>query len=133
MPYTYKQFQDEPIYIATFGDSFDAGADPASVERRLSAALATHTGPVFYIADLTETSVSFKDVVLGLSNAYRSEDPSTYLDERLHMCIVGSDEFVRLAVDAVAHQRHYGEVKVEVFSTVEDALSHVRQQIGGAG
>jgi hypothetical protein len=86
-------------------------------------------GPIYYINDFSQFGISFSNLVLALDDITRGQ-ASTLFGPQVHMILVGTSEMVKLWGEA-AKQKQYGERKIPVFSSRDEAIAYARQQLGG--
>lgn len=126
MSYTFKQLANEPIFIAKFTEPFDVVADGSGVAGKLQDALNNSSGPVYYVADMSEVRIQFSDLVIGLAQAY-SDKSSPYANPRLKTFTVANDELIAIGTKAAAEQEQYGHAAVKLYSSVDAAMQDVRE------
>jgi hypothetical protein len=124
----FERIPNEPIIIGTFGNPYEPIRDAGATSEALNKALNETEGNVYYVADFLMTSFSFSDMAIGMSEAFRAPG-SPYANPRLKMYIVGSAELLRLGVEAAATQQQYGSVPMQMFPSVDEALTKVRADL----
>jgi hypothetical protein len=124
----FERPPNEPIVIGTFGNPYDPMRDAGATSEELNRALNESKDNVYYVADFSMTSFSFSDMAIGMSEAFRAPG-SPYANPRLKMYIVGSAELLRLGVEAAKTQQQYGSLPMQMFPTVDEALTKVRADI----
>lgn len=126
MAVKFEKLPSEPILLATFTDPLDATADTRILNETVAQTLSEMDGALYLIADLSDASIGFSDIVIGLGAASRG-DMAFFRAERLKMVTVGVGELVT-RVAQFAQQKQYGNFGSVVLPTVEDALKHCRSK-----
>lgn len=122
----FEELPNEPILIAKFTDPLDATQDTKTLNETVAQVLAGMDGALYLIADLSEASIGFSDIVIGLGAASRG-DMAFFKAERLNMVTVGVGELVT-RVAQFAQQKQYGNFGSVVLPTVDEALEYCRSQ-----
>lgn len=128
MTYEIKQMENLPIFVATMSEPHDAIADATGIEKEMHQNIAAVNGTVYYIPDLSAIKITFSNIVIGLNEAFKEGSGSFYSNPRVKMLMVGSDEMLRVAADA-GSQDQYGNVPIELFATVDEAVAHAKAQL----
>lgn len=128
MPVEIRQIDNEPMYVAIFTEPFITEETTPITTKALSDALAATDGTVYYISDFTQIKLTFNQLVSGLADAFAGKVQTPFTNPRLHMIIVGDDEFVRLGAQA-AKQEQYGSLDIQLFPTIDEAIAHARQKL----
>ena len=84
---------------------------------------------IYVIADVSQLSLSFGDIVQGLASAFSPSSDVRKVppyDNRVRAILIGSGTLIRL-VAAGGRQDQYGNRQLEVFETLDEALAHIRQ------
>ena len=120
----FEELSDERILIAKFVDPLDAAQDTNVLNKMVAQVLAKTADDLRLIADLSEASIGFSDIVIGLGAASRG-DMAFFKAERLKMIAVGMGEIVtRMA--QFAQQKQYGSLASVVLPTLDEALEYCR-------
>lgn len=126
MAVSFEELPDEPILIARFSDPLDASQDTKLLNETIAQVLAGMDGNLYLIADMSEASIGFSDIVIGLGAASRG-DAAFFRAERLKMVAVGMGDIVtRMA--QFAQQKQYGSFGSVVLPNVDEALKYCRSQ-----
>lgn len=120
---------NEPIIIAVYTNPFNAVEDSNAVAGYLIDFLEKSKEQVYFVADMREINVTFSDLVSGLAVAYTTPG-SPYANPRLKTFTVATDELISLGAKAVAEQRQYGRADVQLYNTVEAALTEIKTLMG---
>ena len=117
---------EEPILIISYlGERVEQDIPASSAE--IAQMLDGIEGPIYRIVDFTKAKIDFAVLVEGLARSTR-KDPGTFSDPRMRPIFVGTQEMVRFGAES-ASQDHYGNLKIMVVGTREEALAYARQQI----
>src|SRR5678815_2205750 len=100
MSQTLQAVRHEPIFVATFGEPFDAVKDGSTIATMLQDALNNSEQTIYYIADMRDVQVQFTELVAGLAHAY-SDKYSPYVNPRLKIFTVAHDTVSVLETKAV--------------------------------
>jgi hypothetical protein len=125
MVISFEELPNEPILIAKFSDPLDALQDTQILNKTVAQALAKIDTDLYLIADMSEASIGFSDIVIGLGAASRG-DMAFFKAERLKMVAVGMGEVVT-RMSQFARQKQYGEWVSVVLPTVDEALEYCRE------
>lgn len=129
MAISATRLPDEPIIIVKYIDPPDPPDEQAAeTSHQMSALMKDIEGPVYRINDILDYDLQFSDMVLGMAAEMRGGLPGTVSDSRVHTVTVGSSELVRIGTEA-AKQSQYGEIDIKLFTSIDDALSYVREEI----
>jgi len=127
MPFEIRQVPDEPIFVVTFSDPFTP-EDINGIEEIMTQKLRAIAGPICYLPDMRKVNVTFRDVVMGLAEAFKPGPNSFYRDERVHILTIGgTNELISQASQAAAKSQ-YGHVQIEVYSDVDEAIAAARSK-----
>jgi hypothetical protein len=128
MSQSVKQLSNEPIFVAKFSEPFNVVQDGSSVAAALQEALNNSSTTIYYIADMRDVKIQFTDLVAGLAQAY-TDKSSPYVNPRLKTFTVANDTLIALGTKAAAEQEQYHKASVKLYSTVDEALTDIRQLI----
>lgn len=126
MPYEVSRLADEPIIIATLTDPIDWAHDIKQTTAQVAALAAEIDGPGFRITDLTQATVTFSELMMGLATVLRSEG-GWLSNPRMRPLVVTKQKLGREFQTFVAEQEQYGKLNVEVFSTLAEAIAFARK------
>jgi hypothetical protein len=127
MPYQVSRLGHEPIIIATLSDPIDWAQDIKKTTAEVAALAAEIEGRGFRITDLTQTNVTFSELMMGLAAVLRSEG-GWLSTPQITPLVVTTQELGREFQAFVAQQEQYGKLHIEVFSTLEQAVAYAREQ-----
>jgi hypothetical protein len=128
MPIINEQLSDEPnIIISRIEEPFNLEKDTAGSLKQLAGFLEATTGTVYVIADCRKLSPSFSDVVMGL--AQTSQPGSPLRNERMETIVVATGQIFTNMV-AWYKQQHYGQLEMQLYQTLDEAISHAKSKLG---
>jgi hypothetical protein len=117
---------NEPILYAVL--SGQVTPDDVCALYRESARLADEIGGTVYrISDVSSIEVSFSDLVDIMSRAAQKQ-PGSPADPRMVGVMFGASESAYMYSDGM-RQDHYGNRKVPVVKTYDEAMAYIRQQM----
>lgn len=126
MSASVKQLPNEDVVIVSYAEPFNPAQDVTYAKHELEKILASKTGPVNAIVDLSQIRLSFADLVASMGQTVDPDSETAAQKGRLISTLVGSTALIKMAADAYA-QEQYGGMKVEIFPTVEAALDHIHK------
>jgi hypothetical protein len=127
MPFQVTRLDDEPIVIATLADPIDWAHDIKQSTAQVAALAAEFEGQGFRITDLTQATVTFSELMMGLAAVLRSEG-GWLSNPQIRPLVVTTQELGREFQKFAAEQEQYGKLQIEVFSTLEEAIGYARTQ-----
>lgn len=115
---------DRHLLISIYTNPLDPYHDVQGVVDAVNAHYSP-TGPMLYIiSDVTELTINFSDLVVGLANATTRADRWHVGAPNSTTSIVGSGEMVALGASSVS-QDQYGGAEVLMFATLDEAIAAV--------
>lgn len=123
-----EAFENEAIVIGHFEEPFNASSDLGDLNEAVTEMLQTSDGIVYRIEDLTHIDVSFSALVEGLSVVTSKTHEGSARNERIRLLFAGHDQDLLEMLQSSFKQKQYGEIDVEIFETLDDALTYVREQ-----
>ena len=126
--YTFRKLPGEPIIVFTPSASYHMAIDvQASIETAFEV-LAELTESVYYIHDwLAIKPLDINDVSVGAMSAALSQNPLFKHPQIREIIFVTTDKILLAAAEGL-NSKVYDYIQVRSFSTMEEALSHVRSQ-----
>ena len=118
----------EPILIQTLDKEFNFGTDGKPLLEKTMATLDAQSEPIFYIADMTEVDFSLDDVI-GASNLV-TRQVAMFRHPKMREGIIITESFLMNLAAKGLNSPIFGDIKVKVFKTVDEALAYVREAIG---
>lgn len=127
MAHTTEALPGEPIIITTYSEPYDPVSDV--VEANLEVAELLGDLPLaYYINDIQQVELTFSKVIQTMSSAFR--DRSSLDSSRIRRIAVGTGKMLKLFVEG-AKQFQYGEINIELFESIEEAVAFARSQLEG--
>ena len=129
---TYMQtieqpFPGEPIVVTTYSEPYPPDKDIVEANHQVKAILEQIDGPIYLINDIRSVEFNFSQVVVSMATAFK--DRSSLPPDRIIGIAVGTQSMLKLFVNS-AKQFQYGEVSIERFDTVEEAIAFARERLG---
>jgi hypothetical protein len=123
--YDIQWLPGENIVVECISADFSIKDDTIPSNRVIIALLESVPGPMPYILDVTDISVTFGDMVGVLGAGTRGEAPAYIHRNISELLVVTQSVLITLGVQALA-QAQYGGLKTHIFSTREEALTYAR-------
>lgn len=128
MTYTTEKLPDESIIVHTLSSEYRMGRDArTAIQEIAEIANGMEEKPVYIIIVTHDLKMNFGDLVQGLAMATRGET-AIFTDPNIRLRLVGSGSLVEIGAKAF-EQRQYGGLDVRLYTTLEDALEGIRQEI----
>lgn len=121
-----KFLADESIMVATIEDP-PGPNDSAEIRQAGLKFIQEKGGHIYRILDFSKTKITFDIMVNAMAEDRKA--PGGVGDPNITTAFVGSAELIAFGVKALKEQKQYGQVPVELFSSVDDALVWVRAKI----
>lgn len=125
MTYTIELFSDEPILYCSFHHDFDFDNEISKLIDQSNAALDAVPEPVYLIADTLAYQFSISDVITGASLTTRGEKPPFFHPNVRKVIWVLDSKLMELTAKGL-NSPAFGNLEIEVFSTLEEALDYCR-------
>ncbi len=103
-------------------------AEQSALQHDVRALLDQATEPLYYIIDLTQTTLSFNDILRGSSGGARAESSPWRHSNIRGVIFVSADEIIHRAV-AGLDSAAFGHFKAVTVNTLEEAINHINQQV----
>ena len=123
MSFTIEKLPGEPIVLLTTHKDIDISHETSQIIEQAVELFDSLDEPVFYIVDMTHSSVDLEDLLVGAS-AVLVQKYINHPNMR-EMMIVSSDEAVHLSVQGFDSDA-FGNVKAQIFTALADALDYAR-------
>ena len=127
MLFSVEKLPNEPIMFTVLGDEYSIAADVEKTIAEIHRVLDTCTEKVYSITDITHLSFNATDVVYG-ANAVTRQFQVLKHPKIIENIIITQNSIMKLAADGV-NRPIFGNIKVQVFATAEEAFVYVRGKI----
>lgn len=127
MPAQFEQLPGERILISTFSADFDHSTESPAVLEETIRLLDQQSQPVIFIMDIRGVSFSLEDVMSAANMATRQTEVFKH-PNILENIMVTESRMIDLAMRGL-NSPMFGNVKVRVFGTREEALDYALQQL----
>jgi hypothetical protein len=120
---------DLPVIIGTWHTGFKFADHGEEYSREVGALLDAQTSPVYYIMDMNQLEdISVEGIVLSANRGARGANPNLHHAMNRGSIIVAKAAVLHLAAKGLDTSA-FGNVKVKLFESVEDALDYVRAAV----
>ena len=128
MSFTVEKYPDEPIILSTYHESFDPSRDIHQVFKLVSQLADGINGPVYRIIDNRRLHLTFDKMTI-LMGEESQRKPGSISDPRLSTVIVTTSDLAQFGAKSMREQEQYGKHPLTLFTSLEEALAHVRAEI----
>lgn len=118
-----------PVLVFEAGKDYSAAADLEKANVEILDLLDNSTKPVYHLVDMRNSDISFEDVQLGANAAGRGPNPIFRHSKVKQVMFVTQNPMLKLAVEGMQSDI-YGNVTVLQFDTMDEALAHIRADMG---
>jgi hypothetical protein len=117
------------ILLITLSDPYDFRTESTKIMDELHGILGNITDIVYVIYDVTKLSISFSDIIDGVSSGFARprNDADKQLNKYSRMILVGASTLITVGAKTAA--RFSPERPFPVFKTVEEALDYVQTDL----
>lgn len=126
--FQFEKLPGEPIAIFKALPSYNMAADArASVEGAFEF-FETIDEPVYYVHDFLDiTPLNFEDVSIGAMTVAIAENPIFKHPKIREIIFVTTSDLLAMAAKGLDTEP-YGNIKIHIFTRMEDALAYAREQ-----
>ncbi|MBN1312229.1 MAG: hypothetical protein JXB30_12490 [Anaerolineae bacterium] len=123
-----ERLQDEAIIVYRYPEKLESNQEIRDATVAEADLVLKMPDPVIWVIhDTRRLTIDFGRLVTALVTL-TTEGPEGADDPRLRVAAISSSELVKLAAKA-ATQKQYGNWKVSIFETYEEALMHAREDL----
>lgn len=119
----------EPIFLTTVTEEFDVAKDAPALLEAMKNAFDAAAEPMYMIDDMRKMRVSFSDVVNGLALSTRGDLGIANHPKVRKIIIVTTNELLKFSSNALKQAQYGGISNVEVFTSLEAALTAIRGEM----
>ena len=127
MTYTIEKVPDAPIVIMVH-DSRQSPEELQEVIAAVSATVDAQPEPVFMVLDIHKLDLGVDDLISAASTGARGPGAVLHHPKIRENLVVSSKSVVKMAMKGLTTAT-FGNVKVRVFKTQEEALGYCREKI----
>ncbi len=128
-PYVIEMHPDLPIMMTKFEEDFVFMHDGLPYSADVKAFLDMQTSPIFYVFDLSAWHLmSFEEMMLAAAQAAKGKQSNFHHPMNRHTLIVTNNNLVSNSAEGMKSPA-YGEVKIKVFNSVDDALNFAKSEM----
>lgn len=124
MSFKVEKLPDEPIIVATIHEDYDLVNEIPLSDRAVRDILQTVDEPQSYIIHF-ELQLSFDEILLGATKVARGQDPLWHHPYIKQVILVSNDASMKISAAGMSADM-FGNLNIQVFETLEDALDYVR-------
>jgi hypothetical protein len=126
MAFQTKYMTGEPIMVVLYAAALEFD-DAAKVRQEVVKFKQAQGGHVYRVLDFSKTQLTFDIMVSAM--AEERNQPGGVGDPDVTTVFVGTAELVAFGVKAMKEQKQYGQAKVELFTSVDEAVAFARSKI----
>lgn len=127
--YHFEKLEGEPILLFTVYNTYSMATDAQESVRVTFDILDDIGEPVFYVLDwLNLNPLSLEDVSEGAMRVALAENPLFKHPQIRGLAFVTLSDIFTLAARGLDSDT-YGNIKIEIFATVNEALAYAREQL----
>jgi len=127
MAYQLEQLPDEPIVICTISQNYDMATDAPLFAQEIEVLASSRSEPFYLVIIEAGYTPGFDDVIVGANVATRGEHPVFRNPGLREVLYVTSNKVTQLALKGL-NSPIFGNTRVKVFGTQEEALAYARSQ-----
>jgi hypothetical protein len=118
----------EPIILHKLDATFSLAKDMIPDSERVTKLLDSSQQPLYLIVDLTDVKLNFSDLVASMATATKGGKAVLRHPNIKQIIAVTTSDLLALGAKALK-QAQYGQLEAQVFSSLDEALTYVRQAI----
>lgn len=122
-----QRLQDLPAILLDIQEPFDPKEDVTRSAQEAARLQQELDRPIYRIIDLSKVDMEFSEMIVAMGNERKQAGGSS--DPNITTCFVGSSDVVRMGTKALAEQDQYGKGKVSLFTSVNEAIAFIREDI----
>jgi hypothetical protein len=123
-----KKLPDEPILIVTLSGYITEWVRSALVGVEMTAILDASSEPLFLILDMSAVEQCYEDIVIGATKAAHGKKPLLKHPNIREILEVTTNSLYETVAESLDNPI-FGNIKIRLFQTREDALAYARQVI----
>jgi hypothetical protein len=125
MSFSIELFSDDPILLCTFHRDLNLGSELFALADQSNAALDAAPEPVYFISDTLAYTFSVPDLAAAANAATKGAKPPFFHPNVRKVIWVTDSKVMGLAARGF-NSPTFGNVEIEVFPTLEEALAYCR-------
>lgn len=122
-----ERIGNEPIVVMHFLEPFDGAADVGRANEITAQLLQEMGAPIYRIEHVGHMELDFSKMVAGLG-ASKKAVTGSMADTNVYGIFVGEGDIPEMTAKAFS-QGQYGGKEVPFFNSVQEAITHARQQM----
>ncbi len=129
MPVKIEHLPNEPIIIQTMSSDYSLIDEFPKDHPKLYAMLDELTEPVFWIVDISKVKkLDMQDLLTGTKLVASGKKPLYHHPNIRQALYVSSKRLIKMAAAGLGYEK-FGNLQVEVFENLADALAYAREKI----
>jgi hypothetical protein len=129
MSYTIDFREDLATIVTDLSDDFDVYQELPEFCHKIYDILEQSPHPLRYISKTDAQVTSVDDIVAAINMLVRGDYPVASHENFMELILVTGNRLAELAVKGMDSEA-FGNVHVEVFATMQDAIDHVHSHLG---
>ena len=129
MSFSVETLPGEPIIVSTVYEDFSISDHIEEYMDQLVSMLDSQSEPVYYISDVGHLTLNLDDLVISTNASARGNKALLHHPNIRGTVIVTNSRLFKLAVKGLDSDI-FGNVHIDVFETIGEALAFVRNQNG---
>ena len=125
--YTVEKLADEPIIVTTMTPKYSVGRNMTDSDNEIRDILDVSDEDLFVIADISQVTLTFNDVMLGSSKGARNQAALWHHPKIKKMIFISQAAIVGIAAKGLK-SKFFGHLEVMVFPSTQAALDYCRSQ-----
>jgi hypothetical protein len=127
MTYTIERLHDLPVLLGIWRKDFVFGEDGRSYTLAMNSQLNQQDTAVFYILDMSNWhTMTFDELLIAANIGAQGKDANFHHPMNRKTLFVTQNAAVSIAAEGLSGEV-FGNVNAAVFSSLDDALAHVRE------
>ncbi len=127
MPATIHRLQDLPAILIDIQEPFDPKNDVMKSAEEAARLREELRRPIYRIIDVSKVDIEFSEMIVAMGTERKKAGGSG--DPDVTTCFVGTSDVVRMGTQALAEQEQYGKGDVKLFTSADDAIRFIRDEI----
>jgi hypothetical protein len=129
LEYVVELKTDMPVLYVAFLKGFTYSRDGLACSDAAKQVLDSVAGPVYYVLDLRQwKNFTVNELITSTNNAARQGNSNFHHPMSRMVILITDDRSLKLTADGLRHPV-YGNTNVQVFSTYEDAVTFIKQDV----
>ncbi len=132
MPVSIRKIPDAPILVIHAIQGDDPVREIADTSAEIVRALDAQREPVFLVIEMLTISMALSDIIQAAKTVAHGNSTLLHHHNIRENVYVLTDRFFIMAVQGLSSAT-FGQIKAQVFDTVDQAVAYCRERLGVAG